>query len=574
MNLKALPAIFEEIAGLLEIKGENPFKIRAYQNAAKVLSQIEDLEKIIKEKRLKDINGIGEAISKKIEEYYKSGIIQFHEELKKQIPVSLIELMKVPNLGPRKIKVLYEKLGITNIGELEYACKENRLLTLFGFGKKTQDRILSGIEFFKKHKDEFLLVHAESEAETLKETLKSRFPQAKIEICGSIRRKKEIVKDIDVLLAGESEKTVKEYMSSLPQNEKILLQDDDVTVIKLRSGINAEVRTVREEEYPYALLYLTGSREHVSALSVLYKKRGVTLSDHGPISKEKSIRFGTEDEIYRFLGLDFIPPELREGCGEIEAAASGNLPELVRLEDLKGIFHVHTDFSDGIDSIEALVGFSKRMGFEYMGISDHSRSAYYARGLKIDDLERQWNLIDEINRKEENFYVFKGIEADILPDGSLDYPPEILSRFDFVIASIHSHFKLEKKAQMERIIKALKNPYVTIFGHPTGRLLLSREGYEVDMETIIEISKENRVVIELNASPYRLDIDWRHLRLAKQKGVLVSINPDAHSLTGILDTVFGVSMARKGWLEKKDILNTKTVDEIKDFFRSKKEVTA
>ncbi len=566
MNLKALPSIFEEIAGLLEIKGENPFKIRAYRNAARVLSQIEDLEAIVRAKKLKEIDGIGEAISKKIEEYYEKGKISYYEDLKREIPPSLLELTKIPNLGPKKIKVLYEKLGVTNIGELEYAIKENRLLNLFRFGKKTQDRILSGIEFFKKHKDEFLLADVEEKSEKLKAYLIEKFPEAKIEVCGSVRRKREVVRDIDILFAGEKREDLLKLLSSLPESEGVLKRDFELAELRLFPGIKVEIRFLRKEDFPFALLYYTGSKEHLSSLDGLLKEKGITLSPN---------RFGpqrTEEEIYGSLGLDFIEPELREGFGEVEAALSKNLPKLIGLKDIKGVFHVHTDFSDGIDSIEDLVNFSKKMGFHYIGISDHSKSAHYAGGLSVEDLKRQWKLIDEINRREDSFYVFKGIECEILPDGSLDYPREILRQFDFVIASIHSHFQLEKKEQMKRLITAIRDPYVTILGHPTGRLLLSRDGYSVDMEEIIEVSAENGVIIELNASPYRLDIDWRYLKYAKEKGCLISINPDAHSKAALADTRYGVSMARKGWLEKKDVLNAKEIDEIRIFFSAKKKV--
>jgi DNA polymerase (family 10) len=570
VTLKALPNIFEEIAGLLEIKGENPFKVRAYERAARVLMELDDLEKIIKEKRLKEIEGIGEAISKKIEEYYETGKISYHEELKKEIPLSLLELMKIPALGAKKIRTLHQKLGITDIGELEYACRENHLLALPGFGKKTQDRILSGIEFLKRHKDEFLLGEIEGIAEQIKESLSSNFKEAKVEICGSVRRKREVVKDIDLLITSPEEEKIREYLKSLPAIKAVILEDGHLTVLKLVTGINLELRTVREEEYPLALLYLTGNKDHIEGLRTLCEKMGLHLQPYRLSKGKETIKLKSEDEFYDLLGLQFVPPELREGSGEIDAALGKKIPELVKEEDLKGIFHIHTDFSDGLDSIETLVGFAKKMGFQYIGISDHSGSAYYARGLKIEDLKRQWHLIDEINRREANFYVFKGIESDILPDGSLDYPPEILRRFDFVIASIHSHFKLDEKEQRERIITALKNPYVTIFGHPTGRLLLSREGYRIDLEEIIEISEKYGVVLELNSSPYRLDLDWRYLRRAKERNVIIAINPDAHSKAGLFDTKFGIAMARKGWLERKNILNTKNVDEIRNFFSERK----
>ncbi|MCS7281135.1 MAG: DNA polymerase/3'-5' exonuclease PolX [Desulfobacterota bacterium] len=570
MNLTALPLIFEEIAALLEIKGENPYKVRAYQNAAKVLSQIDNLEELIIEGRLKKIEGIGEGLSRKIEEYYERGTISLYEELKREFPPSILELMKVPHLGPKRIRVIYEKLGITNLGELEYAIKENRLMTLFGFGKKTQEKILAGIEFLKKHQNEFLLVDAEPRALMLKEILKERFPLCRVEICGSIRRRKETVRDIDVLVGGESKEKVIEYLLRLPLIQGLIFEDENSAVFKTVSGINVEIRIAAPPEYAHLLLHLTGSENHIKKLKAHFKNEGLSLNPSSITNGEKLITLNTEEEIYNFIGLQFIPPELREDMGELEAAKKNGLPELVKEEDIKGLFHVHSDFSDGIDPIEKIIEFCKKMGMEYVGISDHSRSAYYARGLKVEDLKRQWEIIDEINRKEESFYVFKGIESDILPDGSLDYPPEILRNFDFVIASVHSHFNLGIKEQTERIKKALENPYVTMLGHPTGRLLLSRKGYAVDMEEILRTAKERGIVIELNSSPYRLDMDWRYLKMTKSNGILISINPDAHSKTELTDLAYGVAIARKGWLEKKDVLNTRSSSELREFFLKKR----
>lgn len=567
---KSIIEILKEIGTLLEIKGENPFKTNAYFNAAKTLSVTENLDDIIKTKRLKQIKGIGEALSQKIEEYSETGRIAYYEELKKEIPPSLIELTAIPNLGPKKIKILYDELGITNAGELEYACKENRLVTLSGFGEKTQKKILKGIEFIKMHKGEFLYGDVFGISEVIRDRFKTIVKQEFVEICGSIRRKREVVKNVDILVCGEDRERLSSFFVSMPEIEEVTLKGDTKISCRLITGIEADLRMVSEAEFSFALLYFTGSKEHNIRLRDISKKKGWNLNEYGLFDGDNPIYLHSEEEIYRALNLSYIPPELREDMGEIEAAEEGMLPDLVMLDDIKGVFHIHTEFSDGMDSVEKMAYAAREMGFSYIGVSDHSKSAYYAGGLKVDDIYRQWEIIDELNESNKNFHIFKGIESDILPDGSLDYDEKILEGFDFVIASIHSNFNLKKDDQMKRILKAIENPYTNMLGHPTGRLLLSRDGYDVDMRTIIDAAAEYNVIIELNASPYRLDIDWRHLRYAKEKGVLISINPDAHSAGGLIEVLYGIGIARKGWQEKKDILNTRTVLEIKDIFKNKR----
>ncbi|HPU30121.1 MAG TPA: DNA polymerase/3'-5' exonuclease PolX [Syntrophorhabdaceae bacterium] len=564
MHVKIISDILNEIGALLEIKGENPFKSKAYYNAARVISGIEDLDTVIKNKELKKIKGIGDAIASKIEEYVKTGSIEYLENLKKEIPPSLLELLEVPNLGPKKIKVLYDILGITNLGELEYACRENRLITLPNFGEKTQEKILKGIEFLKRHKGEYLLGDAYPQAQAIKDKLSKIILEENIEVCGSIRRRKEVVKDIDILVAANEHEPVTKFFVTLPEIEEVLLTGDTKTSCRLKTGIEADLRVVEKTSFPYAVMYFTGSKEHNVRLRSISKAKGLKLNEYGLFEGENLIKCSSEEEIYEFLGLQFIPPELREDMGEVEAAMKKEIPQIINVSDIKGIFHIHSDFSDGIDTIEKLGIKAKEMGMSYIGISDHSKSAYYARGLKTDDILRQWELIDSLNKKNHDFYIFKGIESDILADGSLDYDEEILRGFDFVIASIHSNFHMKRDEMEKRLIKVIENPYTTMLGHPTGRLLLSRNGYPVDLKGIIDACAENHVIIELNASPYRLDLDWRYLKYAKEKGVLISINPDAHSSDGFYDIFYGVGIARKGWLENKDVLNAKTLNDIKD----------
>jgi DNA polymerase (family X) len=566
MAKKSTSQILEDIGALLEIKGENPFKVKAYYNAAKALNGTDDLAEMIAQKRLREIKGIGETLAKHIEEYNETGRMEFYDELKKEVPESLLELTRIPNLGPKKIKVLYDALGINNTGELEYACRENRLVTLSGFGEKTQERILKGIEFLKKHKGEFLFGDVYSQAMKVRERLQGLVPEGLVEVCGSIRRHKEIARDMDILVAAHDPGKVSAYFASMPEVEEVLLAGSTKTSCRLKSGIEADLRVVTEEEFPYALMYFTGSKEHNVRLRGISKKKGWKLNEYGLFEGDRFIGLASETEIYRILGLAYVPPEMREDMGEIEAAEKGELPELVTPGDMRGTFHVHTDFSDGIDGLEKMVEAAKKMGFAYVGITDHSKSAAYAGGLKRDDVCRQWELIDRLNDKDRSFCIFRGTECDILPDGSLDYDEDLLKGFDFVIASVHSNFHLKQEDQERRIIGAMENPYTTMLGHPTGRLLLSREGYAVDMRTLIDAAAEKGVIMELNASPYRFDIDWRYLKYAKGKGVMISINPDAHAVGGLYEIFYGVGIARKGWQEKKDVLNTKSVNDIKFTF--------
>jgi DNA polymerase (family X) len=573
MEKRPLPVLLGEIAALLEIKGDNPFKIRAYENAAKVFSTLtDDLQEIIKEDRLKDIKGVGATISAKVEEYVETGDIAYHKELQKEVPLSLLGLLQIPNLGPKKIKTLYDELKITNVGELEYACKENRLISLFGFGDKTQEKILKGVEFFKRHQGEYLFGEIYPSALSIKERLTGEGSAQRVEVCGSLRRRKEIVRDIDLLVSSTDWNNVSDLFKSMPQIEEVIVEGPTKTSCRLVSGIEADLRVVGPESFASALVYFTGSKEHNVKLRGMAKKKGLKLNEYGLFKDEEALLCGDEASVYRWLDLPFIPPELREDMGEIEAAEEGRLPDLVRDEDIMGLFHVHSSYSDGRDSIDDIAKEARKLGLTYVGISDHSRSAFYAGGLKVDDVRRQWDEIDSFNARDKDFVILKGIESDILPDGSLDYDEEILDGFDFVIGSIHSSFGMAKEDMERRVLRAMPNPHMTMFGHPTGRLLLAREGYQVDMVTVIDQAARNNVILELNASMYRLDVDWRYLKRAREMGVLISINPDAHAIRELSDISYGVGIARKGWQEKKDVLNTRSAEEVKAIFQRMKDV--
>ena len=566
MQRRSIPAILEEIGALLDIEGDNPFRAQAYHNAAKILSGLDNLESLVTEGRIRDVKGIGETLSLKIAEYIETGEIAAHEELKQRLPATLLELLQIPHLGPAKVKVLYDKLGVTTVGELEYACRENRLVNLRGFGQKSQSKILKGIEFFRQHRGEFLLGETYPFAVRLKERFGELVNPAFVEVCGSIRRRREIVRDIDILVASADWARVSRHFISMPEIDEVLAEGETKTSCRLASGINADLRVVPETSYACALVYFTGNKEHNIKLRGIAKRRNLKLNEYGLFDGERQVELSNEPEVYASLGLSFIPPELREDMGEIEAAAAGSLPRLIEMADVKGALHVHTDSSDGTDDLEAIALAARHMGLSYVGISDHSKSAYYAGGLKPEDVRRQWEAIDRFNASHDDFYFFKGIESDILTDGSLDYDDEILAGFDFVVASIHSGFTMGQRDMEERIIRAMRSPFTTILGHPTGRLLLARDGYQVDMGTIIEAAAEYRVVIELNASPYRLDIDWRHLFQARE-GRPDLYRPGRPRGRGLAELFYGVAIARKGWLTAGNVINTKDAAEMRQFLR-------
>ncbi|HQO14659.1 MAG TPA: DNA polymerase/3'-5' exonuclease PolX [Smithellaceae bacterium] len=563
--------ILEEIATLLELTGENPFKSRAYQNAARNLEKSEvDFDELVKENRLTEIEGIGEAISKKLTELIQTGKLEYYEKLKDSVPPGHLEMLKIPGLGPKKIHALYEQLGVKDVGELEYACLENRLVDLKGFGEKTQDNILAGIAKLKVYKERRLYAEVAVEAEVLLEYLKRDKSILSISIAGSLRRGNETVKDIDILAASKNPEKLGGHFTSYERIETVTANGETKVSVVLKSGINADLRIVTSAEYPYALHHFTGSKEHNTAMRGRAKDMGLKMNEYGLFRGEKNIKCANEEELFATLKLQFIEPELRENMGEIQAAEKNELPKLVEEKDVRGIFHVHTNFSDGGETLENMARAAREMGLQYIGISDHSRSAYYAGGLQIEDIKKQHELIDKLNEKLKPFHIFKGIEADILPDGSLDYDEKTLARFDFVIAAVHSNFNMPAREMTARLKKALQNKYATMLAHPTGRLLLSREPYAVNLEEVIDTAAKFGKAVELNANAHRLDLDWRHCIYAKRKGVKIAINPDAHQIAGLRDVSFGVKIARKGWLSSEDCLNCMSLVGMKEYLTRNK----
>ena len=573
LNNKAVSATLQEIALLLELKGENPFKVKAYANAARSIETLEeDLMIITQEGRLKEIKGIGDSIANQISELVKTGRSPFHEDLKAFIPPGHLEMLKIPGLGPKKIKALFDSLDIKTIGELEYACIENRLVTIPGFGQKIQEKILQGIEQVKKYQGSYRYGEVVGIAQEMLQKLLSHAKLQRADLAGSVRRKMEVVRNINLILSTPSPREVLTAFSKIPEVEVVQFKDKTNGRYSLFSGMEVDLQIIPDPVFSYGFYHFTGSLGHWNAMCQRSMTLGMELRKDGLYQGNKSIPCNEEEEIFKVLGLDFIPPELRENQGEIEVAEAHQLPHLIEDKDIRGVFHVHSFYSDGTGSIKEFAEVARKMGLSYIGLSDHSQSARYAGGLNLEKLRRQWEEVDRVNKEIEGFHIFKGTESDILPDGSLDYDESILRQLDFVIASVHSHFNMPQEEMTQRVIRAIRNPYTTILGHPTGRLLLAREPYAIDMIQVIDEAARSGVAIELNAHPYRLDIDWRLCKYAKEKGCKIAINPDAHEEEGLRDTYFGVGIARKGWLEPGDILNTKKLEEMKEFLKRKKNI--
>ncbi len=555
--------ILKEIGLLLELKGESFFKSKAYYDAAKKLEVMEeDIYALVVEKRLDSIKGFGKALTQKITELVTTGELGYYTELKEAVPEGLVDMLRIPGLGPKKIMTLYESLGINSVEELREACEDNKLLELPGFSKKTQEKILQGIENIKAYSEKFHYPIGEVVATELLKVIKECKQVQRCEVAGSLRRKKEIIKDIDLLASSNEPNKVMDVFTSHHYVKEITGRGETKSSVVLQNGMKADIRVVEDRQFPYALHHFTGSKEHNTALRQLAKKQGIKMNEYGIFKDDELIQCHNEVDIFEVFGMAFIPPELRENYGELEVAKENKLPHLITSEDIRGIVHVHTNYSDGKATIEQLVMDCIQRGYSYLGISDHSKTAIYAGGLTEEDVKRQHEEIYKLNEKYTDFKIFKGIESDILPNGDLDYPDKILESFDFIIGSIHSAFKMEESKMTKRILRAIGHSHMKILGHPTGRLLLSREGYKINMDEIVNACIDNNVIIEINANPYRLDLDWRHMKAAKDKGAQFIISPDAHSIRELDYMQYGVNMARKGWLEKSDIVNTLKGNEI------------
>ncbi len=566
-------AVLEEAAIALEILGENPFKVRAYSGAARALESLEeDLDLLIAEKRLTGVKGIGKGLAEKIVSLRANGADDEIDQLMRRLPSGIFEMLAIPGFGPKKAKVVWEKLAITTVGELEYACNENRLIELPGFGEKTQEKILVGIKNLARYAGRRLRVRAAEEAVAMLALIEAHPAVIRASIAGSFRRGLETVKDIDLVASSDNPTAVMEAFVKADGVEETIGAGTTKASVRLASGLQADLRVVSDEEYPHTLHHFTGSKAHNVELRGYAKKKGYAINEYALTRGGETIRLADEAGLYEALGLAYIPPELREGMGEIDIAAKGGEPwsDLITPDDITGVFHLHTTASDGKNSLLEMATACRDRGWSYLGLSDHSRSAFYAGGLSIDDLAQQSDEVDEVMAKLPGFTIYKGIESDILADGSLDYPDGVLEKLDFVIASIHGGFVADEKKMTDRIVAAIENPFTTMLGHLTGRLLLTREGYPVNTPKIIEACAAHRVVIELNANPHRLDLDWRYLKAATDAGVVISINPDAHRVAGLDHVKEGVMTARKGGLAPRHILNAWAPDKVDQWLTSKR----
>jgi DNA polymerase (family X) len=560
MQNKDVVKLLEEIALLLELAGESPFKSRAYTNVARQIEQSdEDVETLVRENRLRDIKGVGDALEQKITEFVSTGKLAYRDKLRSQFPESLFEIMGIPGLGPKRVKQLYSENGIDSLEKLEKACNDGSLSDLKGFGKKMAEKVLEGIAFARDHANQFLYNLAWNEAQRVVALLKDVESVSEANVAGSLRRHKEVVKDLDVVVASTDAAQVMTSFVEDENVERVTNHGDTKSSVILRSGIAADLRVVAPKEYPYALLHFTGSKEHNVVLRQRAKDRGLKLNEYGLFKGEKLLPCKSEADIYKKLDLPYIPPEMREDMGEFDV---NPIPVLVEMDDLKGVIHCHSKYSDGQNTIEEMALAAKERGYSYMVVSDHSQSAAYAGGLKPDKVKKQHKEIDALNGTLGRFKVLKGIESDIKRDGALDYSDAVLATFEVVIASVHAHLTMDEDEATDRIVKAVEHPETNILGHPTGRLLLQREGYPLNYERVFDACAANQVAIEINANCRRLDLDWRHVRRAKERGVMLCISPDAHRIPGLDDVQYGVGIARKGWLEPADLLNTMTAAQL------------
>ena len=575
MDSRSAAHVLSQIGALLQVKGEQRFKARAYAGAARALIALDtdDLGPLLRSGELADTPGIGPATLSVVKDLVETGESRYLNQLSEGLPEGLLDLMEVPGLTAARIQLIYERLGVQNLEDLERVAKNGELADLPKFGKKTAEKILRGIEIVRRDAHLQRFPAAAIEAHMLLANVVKHPEVAHAEVAGSIRRHNELVADIDIVAECSKDpvKVAASFARSPGVREAKTRADPGSVHIRFVDGTHLDMHCVSKADYPVALWCATGSAAHVEEMNVLARTRGFEISGNSLIGKDgKRIKLTDEQSFFKALDLQVIPPELREGMGEIEAAARRELPNLVVYDDLRGVLHCHTQYSDGIASIEEMAKAAQQRGWDYIGISDHSESAFYAGGLKRDKLQRQLDEIDGLNEDTSGFHILKGIEADILADGRVDYDAETLERFDYVIGSIHSRFSMDGDAMTKRVLTALDDPHLTILAHPTGRLLLSREPYAIDIEAVLEKAVAVGVAVELNCDPHRLDLDWRYCRQAKELGVTIEIGPDAHSTPALDNVHFGIGLARKAWLEAGEILNTRSADDVIAFARKRR----
>ncbi len=561
--------IFNRIADLLEIKGENPFRVRAYRNAARTIESLgKNLQEMVEQKQdLTSLPGIGKDLAGKINEIVETGNLSKLEELEKRVPPGLVELLKVEGLGPKRIKVLHDKLGITRLEELRDAASQNRIRELPGFGKKLEDLILKGVVLAKKEGRRFRWSLAESYVTEILDHLKKAPGLKNVQVAGSFRRKKETVGDLDILVTASEPGKVIEHFVRFPGIKNVISQGRTRSTVILSSDLQIDLRAVEKESYGSALHYFTGSKAHNIAIRTIAQKAGLKINEYGIFKRDRRIAGREEADIFKAVGLTFIEPELRENRGEIQAARAGRLPHLITLKDIRGDLHMHTTWSDGRYSVEEMAEAARALGYSYIAITDHSKRMTITKGLDDRRLLAQGDEIDRVRRNIRDITVLKGIEVDILEDGSLDLSDEALSTLDIVLAAVHSKFKLSREKQTRRIMRALDNPYVNVIAHPTGRLLGEREAYQVDMERVMEKALERGCFLELNSQPARLDLNDVNLKMARDMGVRIAISTDSHNTDSLRFMRYGINQARRGWLEPQDVINARPLDKLLKLLR-------
>jgi DNA polymerase (family 10) len=560
---------FEELADFLEIDGANPFRIRAYRNAARTIGDLGEELSVIHERGddLTGVEGIGKDLAAKIEEILRTGTLEALLEIQERIPASLGELLRLSGLGPKRVKVFFDDLGIKSLDDLEAAAREGGLRDLPGMGKKTEEKLLKAIASRRDASKRFLRAEIAPVADALMEHLEGSGFADRLTLAGSYRRSRETVGDLDILAVSEKAELLMEVFVAYEDVVQVLAQGKTKSSVTMRSGLQVDLRVIPDASYGAALHYFTGSQAHNIAMRRRAQERGLKMNEYGVFKEEEPVAGDTESGIFSSVGLSEIPPELREGRGEIEAAENDDLPELLDVKMIRGDLHAHSTASDGRDSIEKMAEAAKELGYEYFGVTDHSKRLTVANGLDEIRLAGQIDEIDALNAKGPGIHIFKSIEVDILEEGALDLSDDILERLDYVIGSVHSRFNLSREKQTERVLRAMDNKYFSILGHPTGRLLLSRDPYEIDVPRIIEHAKQRGCFLELNANPHRLDLHDVYCRMAAEAGVLVAVNTDAHRTRHFNYMEHGVGQARRGWLRKRDALNTRSLAQLRKLLR-------
>lgn len=560
----------DEIGTLLELKGENAFRTNAYHNAARLIQSLPgDLNQMVAEGKLEEVRGIGEALALKITTLITTGKLPYLEELRASVPEGLVQMLRLPGLGPKKVKALYETLQIDTIEKLKTACEAGEVAKQKGFGVKTQQKILDGLAFIDKVGHRVRIDLALPLGLALLEQIRTFPGVIRSELCGSLRRRKETTGDIDILVSSANPQPIMDAFVKIPEVVQVVAQGPTKSSVLAamhvrgeKATLQADLRVVTDEQYPFALHYFTGSKEHNIRMRQRAIDRGLTLNEYALANETRAVPCKDEADIFAALDLPYIEPEMREDTGEIEAGELKAIPVLVRDADIRGVFHNHTTASDGTASLEEMALATKALGLEYFGVADHSQSLTIARGLPSGAVRKQWAEIDRVNAKLSGVRIIKGSEVDILEDGSLDYDDELLAGFDYVVASVHSLFAMPEADMTARVCKALAHPAVTMLGHATGRLLLKREGYKINLDEVLTVAAKHGKMIEINAQPSRLDLDWRYVKRAKAMGIPLVINPDAHSTGELALYTFGVQVARRGWLTKDDVFNTRSLSDV------------